>query len=261
MIPPSQVYRQMCIMARRPLSLERQQDADRLKKVWDKFKAEAKEKGSKVTQEDVSEACGWNTQGAFSAYLNGRTPLNLDALIKLSTYFGVPPYEISPELAAGIGAVSVINGEHLDGNAEVASIKGLKRVPILTYVQAGNYREAIFLPADDYTFTSVDVSPHTFAAHVVGDSMMDEFRDGDLIIIDTQVKPHPTDFVLAQNGNGEITFKKYRSRGLNEHGVEVFDLVPLNPDFPTIRSDREHVEIIGTVVEHRRMFKRSARYV
>ncbi|WP_167850437.1 helix-turn-helix domain-containing protein [Acinetobacter baumannii] len=87
-------------MARRPLSLERQQDADRLKKVWDKFKAEAKEKGSKVTQEDVSEACGWNTQGAFSAYLNGRTPLNLDALIKLSTYFGVPPYEISPELAA-----------------------------------------------------------------------------------------------------------------------------------------------------------------
>lgn len=260
MIRPSKANFKMCIMARRPLSLERQQDADRLKKVWDKFKSEAKEKGSKVTQEDVSEACGWSTQGAFSAYLNGRTPLNLDALIKLSSYFGVPPIDISPELAAGIGAVSLINSDQLDGNVEIASIKGLKRVPILTYVQAGNYREAIFLPADDYTFTSIDVSPYTFGAHVVGESMMDEFRDGDLIIVDTQVEPQPTDFVLAQNGNGEITFKKYRSRGLNEHGVEVFDLVPLNPDFPTIRSDREHVEIIGTVVEHRRMFKRSARY-
>lgn len=247
-------------MARKPLERARLEDADRLKKVWEKFKAEAKGKGTKVTQEDVSDACGWSTQGAFSAYLNGRTPLNLPALISLSTYFGVPPSDISPELAADIGAVNFINGDNMDGNAEIASIKGLKRVPILTYVQAGNYRESIFLPADDYTFTSVDVSPHTFAAHVVGDSMMDEFREGDLIIIDTQVKPHPTDFVLAQNGNNEITFKKYRSRGLNENGVEVFDLVPLNPDFPTIRSDREHVEIIGTVVEHRRMFKRSARY-
>lgn len=250
----------MCIMARKPLSFERQKDAERLKDVWNKFRESEKAEGRKVTQEDVSASCGWSTQGAFSAYLNARTPLNLDALIKLSGYFNVSPFEISPELAAGINTVATINADHMESNVEIASVKGLKRVPILTYVQAGNWRESIFLPADDYTFTSIDVSNQTFAAHVVGDSMMDEFRDGDLIVIDTQVKPHPTDFVLAQNGKGEITFKKYRSRGLNESGVEIFDLVPLNPDFPIISSDRQHVEIIGTVVEHRRTFKRSARY-
>lgn len=121
-------------------------------------------------------------------------------------------------------------------------------------------RESITMPADDYAFVSIDVSNETFGAYVVGDSMNDEFKDGDLIVIDTNIQPQPTDFVLAQNSKGDITFKKYRSRGLNEMGVEVFDLVPLNPDFPTIRSDRENVEIIGTVVEHRRMFKRKINY-
>lgn len=251
---------EMCIMARKPLILERQRDAERLKDVWKKFQESEKSNGRKVTQEDVSAACGWNTQGAFSAYVNARTPLNLDALIKLSNYFNISPFEISPELASGINSAASITVDSLDNNAEVVAVKGLKRVPILTYVQAGNWREALFLPAEDYTFTSIDVSNRTFAAYVVGDSMMDEFKDGDLIIIDTDVMPAPTDFVFAQNDKGEITFKKYRSRGLNENGVEVFDLVPLNPDFPTIHSDRQHIEIIGTVVEHRRTFKKSSRY-
>lgn len=259
-INASKVLKEMCIMARKPLTFERQKDAERLKDAWVKFRDFEKAQGRKVTQEDVSAACGWSTQGAFSAYLNARTPLNLDALVKLSTYFNINPSDISPELASTINNAAVITTDAFDNNAEIASIKGLKRVPILTYVQAGNWRESIFLPADDYTFTSIDVSNQTFAAHVIGDSMMDEFKEGDLIIIDTQVTPAPTDFVFAQNSKGEITFKKYRSRGINEHGVEVFDLVPLNPDFPIISSDRQHVEIIGTVVEHRRTFKKSARY-
>ncbi|WP_353161848.1 LexA family transcriptional regulator [Acinetobacter guillouiae] len=247
-------------MARKPLTFERQKDAERLKDAWNKFRESEKAQGRKVTQEDVSAACGWSTQGAFSAYLNGRTPLNLDALVKLSAYFNVSPSDISPELASTINSAVSLASDGFDNNAEVASIKALKRVPILTYVQAGNWRESIFLPADDYTFTSIDVSNQTFAAHVVGDSMLDEFKDGDLIIIDTKVNPAPTDFVFAQNDKGEITFKKYRSRGINENGVEVFDLVPLNPDFPIISSDRQKVEIIGTVVEHRRTFKKTARY-
>ena len=106
----------MCIMARKPLSIERQQDAVRLRSAWDGFKEDARIKGKKVTQEDVSEACGWGTQGAFSAYLNGRTPLNLDALIKLSNYLGKNPADISPELAAGIESVSLSFTEPLKKN-------------------------------------------------------------------------------------------------------------------------------------------------
>lgn len=245
-------------MVRKPLSVARQEDAARLKNEWDKYRDAMRAVGEKVTQEDVSEACGWSTQGAFSAYLNARTPLNLDALIKLSNYFGISPSEISPELAAGIESVSGIT-DKMDNNVEAANIEGLKRVPILTYVQAGKWREAIQMPTDDYVFVSIDVSPYTFGARIIGDSMMPEFKEGDLIIIDTQIDPQPTDLVLAESHEG-ITFKKYRSRGINEDGVEVFDLVPLNPDFPTIRSDRSKVEIIGTVVEHRRTLRKQSRF-
>lgn len=248
----------MCVMVRKPLSVARQEDAARLKNEWDKYRDAMRAVGEKVTQEDVSEACGWSTQGAFSAYLNARTPLNLDALIKLSNYFGISPSEISPELAAGIESVSGIT-DKMDSNVEAANIEGLKRVPILTYVQAGKWREAIQMPTDDYVFVSIDVSPYTFGARIIGDSMMPEFKEGDLIIIDTQIDPQPTDLVLAESHEG-ITFKKYRSRGINEDGVEVFDLVPLNPDFPTIRSDRSKVEIIGTVVEHRRTLRKQSRF-
>ena len=248
----------MCVMVRKPLSVARQEDAARLKNEWDKYRDAMRAVGEKVTQEDISEACGWSTQGAFSAYLNARTPLNLDALIKLSNYFGISPSEISPELAAGIESVSGIT-DKMDNNVGAANIEGLKRVPVLTYVQAGKWREAIQMPADDYIFVSIDVSPYTFGARIIGDSMMPEFKEGDLIIIDTQIDPQPTDLVLAESHEG-ITFKKYRSRGINEDGVEVFDLVPLNPDFPTIRSDRSKVEIIGTVVEHRRTLRKQSRF-
>ena len=246
-------------MVRKPLSMARQEDAIRLKNTWDSFKDAMRASGKKVTQEDVSDACGWSTQGAFSAYLNARTPLNLDALIKLSSYFDVPPSEISPELAADIHAVASNITDKMDNNLEAVNIDGLKRVPILTYVQAGRWREAIQLPADDYVFVSIDISPSTFGARVVGDSMMPEFKEGDLIIIDTEVDPQPTDLVMAESPEG-ITFKKYRSRGIGEDGVEVFDLVPLNPDFPTIRSDRSKVEIIGTVVEHRRTLRKQSKF-
>ncbi|MGL5041357.1 MAG: S24 family peptidase, partial [Aeromonas sp.] len=45
-------------------------------------------------------------------------------------------------------------------------------------------------------------------------------------------------------------------RGYGEDGQEVFELVPLNDDYPTMRSDRQPIQIIGSMVEHRRRRKR-----
>ena len=82
--------------------------------------------------------------------------------------------------------------------------------------------------------------------------MLPDFAEGDRIIIDPRIKPNPGDFVVARNGDDEATFKKYRPKGLNEHGQDIFELVALNPDYPSMRSDLSHIEIIGTMVEHRR---------
>ncbi len=85
--------------------------------------------------------------------------------------------------------------------------------------------------------------------------MEPDFKEGDTVVIDPNIKPRPGSFVAAKNGREEATFKKYRPRSIDLLGNEVFELVPLNEDYPTMRSDEMPIEIIGTMVEHRRYFK------
>lgn len=136
---------------------------------------------------------------------------------------------------------------------------GLRQVPRISFVQAGLWTEAVdpydLGAGDDYLLTQTDVGPHAFALTVRGESMEPEFREGDTIIIDPDVKPSPGDFVVARNGQEEATFKKYRPRGVNESGEQVIELVPLNDDFPSLRSDYAPFLIIGTMMEHRRYRK------
>ena len=87
--------------------------------------------------------------------------------------------------------------------------------------------------------------------------MVPEFVPGDIVIIDPDITPQPGDYVIAKNDDQEATFKKYRPRGRNEKGQEYFELVPLNPDYPTLRSDLDQIAIIGTVVQHNRIMRRT----
>jgi SOS-response transcriptional repressor LexA len=135
----------------------------------------------------------------------------------------------------------------------------IREVPVISSVQAGMWREAVdaYAPGagQDYIVVQVDLGEHAFALKVRGDSMEPEFKEGDTIIIDPDVKPHPGDFVVARNEDHDATFKKYRPRGLNDRGETVIELVPLNEDYPVLRSDQSPIEIIGTLVEHRRQRK------
>lgn len=151
-------------------------------------------------------------------------------------------------------------------NVSLASL-GTRRIPVLSYVQAGAMTEAgcvdLAQVYDDYITTDLELSEQAFALEIKGESMVappgsgeESFAEGDRIIVDCTVTPLPGDFVVARNGDHEATFKKYRPRGMDEQGREVFELVPLNPDYPTIRSDRQDVRIVGVMVEHRRYRKR-----
>ncbi len=146
-------------------------------------------------------------------------------------------------------------------NVESAVIPQGKRIPVISYVQAGNWREmceqaTTFDGNVEYVTASVDIGPCGFGLWLRGDSMLPQFKEGDLIIVDPDEAPQPGDYVVAKNGSNEATFKKYRPRGIDENGQEVFELVPLNDDYPTMHSDRQHIQIIGVMVEHRIFRKR-----
>ncbi|MFG0677715.1 LexA family protein [Delftia sp. WSY_7] len=143
-------------------------------------------------------------------------------------------------------------------NVEIA-MPEVRRVPLISHIQAGAWKEIAdtFQPGDaeEWLFTDRKHSNTTFALTIRGNSMEPDFKEGDRVLIDPCARPRPGSFVAAKNGREEATFKKYRPRSIDILGNEVFELVPLNNDYPTLRSDETTITIIGTMVEHRRYFK------
>lgn len=196
-------------MVRKQLSLERKQDAARLKNAWDKYKEEAKTKGRKVTQEDISEACGWNTQAAFSAYLNGRTPLNLDALIKLSNILEVNPYDISPELAKEINSVSSTS-KSPDESQSISQKPSGRWVPVKSYSKMG--MDGYFSDSGDGCdgfVPTLTAGQYAYAVKGTGDSMYPVIRSGWFLVCDPDLEPQITEFVEVQLKDGRRTIKEF----------------------------------------------------
>lgn len=146
-----------------------------------------------------------------------------------------------------------------DENVKPAAM-GMRPIPVISSVQAGALKdiESPYQPGSGYAveYTDQDLSRWAFALDVEGLSMAPIFQPGDRIIVDPEIAPNPGDYVVARNGSEQATFKKYRPRGIDSNGEMVFELVPLNEDYPTLRSDTEQLIVIGVVTEHRKKLRR-----
>lgn len=202
-----------------------------------------------LTQQRLGELIGVK-KSSISQWENDEHSPSGDNLAQLSRVFGVSAHWLS----TGRGSPEI-------PNVEPAVIPQCGRVPILSYVQAGNWREMCEQATAcdgglEYVTAGVSVGSCAFGLWVRGNSMEPDFKEGDLLIIDPDEAPKAGDFVIAKNGHEEATFKKYRSRGEYDDGRPRFELVPLNDDHETLSTDHTPITIIGVVVEHRRIFKR-----
>ena len=151
-------------------------------------------------------------------------------------------------------------GTNADGNARpfdvnIAPVMLPSRpIPVISSVQAGALRdmENPYEPGDGYAVEYTEdqkLSRWAFCLDVEGMSMSPRFQPGDRLFVDPDRAPGPGNFVVARNGSNQATFKKYRPRGMDANGNEIFELVPLNDDYPTLRSDTEPLYVIGVVTE------------
>lgn len=196
-----------------------------------RFKGRRLELG--LTQVEVANAAKVSQQ-SIESIESGRTrkPRNILDLAK----------------ALGCSPDWLLNGRNIMPLAEIST----RRVPVLSYVQAGNLTEEKGITDMEgeleYVLADSTVHESCFALRIDGDSMQPEFIEGDIVIIDPELSPQPGEFIVAQNENHAATFKKYRPAGTN---VSAFELVPLNPDYPIISSLNSKLRLIGVMVEHR----------
>lgn len=173
------------------------------------------------------------------------------------------------EIERKLTAVGVRPGEMDVPKEEAINLtqRDPRRVPLISWVNAGKGDEAIdpYAKGDGEEMIAIDdtlaLSKYSFALRIKGISMVrpdgEGFHPGDIIIIDPEIKPKPGDYVVAfLEQEGKSTFKKFRSRGNSKQGTPVFELVPLNPDYPTITIDEYYPgRIVGTMMEYRKRRK------
>lgn len=142
-------------------------------------------------------------------------------------------------------------------NFKVVPMDKVRRVPVLNYVQAGEFCEYYDDAVSD-VFEPVigEYGAHVYWVIIEGLSMMPDFNSGDMVLVDPDIQPTPGDYVIAlRNGHKEVTFKKWRPRGFDDDGVEYSELVPLNPDFPVIDSRHAPFAVCGVAIEHKKKLK------
>ncbi len=200
----------------------------------------SRRKELKLTQQDVAKAIKGISHVAISQWESDTTKPNAENVFDLA-------------IALECDLTWLLKGEGNPSKATPAT-QGNK-IPVISYVQAGQWTE-IFDRLDtsgyEYLMTDLDVSEQGFALEITGDSMEPDFKAGDFIIVDPKVQPLTGEFVVAINGDYEATFKKYRETGeIDSEGRNHFELIPLNPDYPRMYSNRTDIRIIGTMIEHR----------
>lgn len=217
-----------------------------------------------MTQKEFVSKYKLGTAANLGQYLNGRRAISVTLAIKMARLLDVKIEEFSPRLAneaRKIGLTGSSNIDHIDRPMR-------KKIPVLSIVQCGNFtsdgqtKDALSaIDEGDFIYADDELPDGTFALIISGRSMEPKFENGDIVIIDPTLAPMPGDFVVATRidsftNDQEATFKKYRPRGYNEFGQEIFELVPLNDDFPSFSSIKEHITIIGVMIEHRRKYRR-----
>lgn len=127
-----------------------------------------------------------------------------------------------------------------------ASIIPLRvQVPLINRVAAGYPTEFTDLGyparvADEYVSVPDIADPDAFAARVVGDSMLPDYREGDIVVFSPERTAVSGDDCFARlEPDAETTFKRvyFETRNDEDH----IRLQPLNPAYPARTLPREHI--------------------
>ena len=187
---------------------------------------------TKTSQKELGKFCGVSDVAVGYWEKDVNVPGG-ESLAKLAKYFNT-------------SIDYILYGTEFEGNL----ITKMRRVPVISWVQAGQFTECkaaeVFSEVDKWVETSLRIGDSSFALEVKGDSMtnpngLPTIPEGATVIVDPDAEPLNGKIVVARlDGTNEATIKK-----LVIDGPQKF-LVPLNPRYPNI-SINGNCLIIGVV--------------
>lgn len=140
-------------------------------------------------------------------------------------------------------------------------------IPILDYKKASIPKQSVQeiregMAKEELTFIPINselaskISEYAFALQVKDVSMTPELKINDVLIFDPDIKPSPSDFVVAKLGTQEeVVIRKYKQLSTLESHQDI-ELIALNDDWANTHINRENPgEVIGTLIYLTRQVK------
>lgn len=221
-------------MPAKPLTPDQRADAARLKTLFEQWQRLRRAADQPHSQEDIAEQLEFG-QSALSQYLNGKIPLNAEALLKFSALLQVPSSTISPSIveaeraraerqAFSFTAITLrpandaTDHETLRAQLEVAEPSAtyagqpsvVRRVPVIGEAklgQDGHYEEA-HPPGGDGTVDGYSSDPDAYALRVRGDSMHPAIRHGSFVVVEPHGRCVTGEYVALQLVDGRKMVKE-----------------------------------------------------
>lgn len=109
--------------------------------------------------------------------------------------------------------------------------RGLGKIPVISWVQAGSWCEAIepqvAAAAEEWLDCPFPHSSKAFGLVIKGLSMYPDYRQGEVILVEPELEAAHNDDVVARTPDGDATFKRL------QHAEDGTYLLALNPEWPS----------------------------
>lgn len=199
-------------------------------------------KAARLSQEQLTDACGWEHQSRISGYETGKREPSFEDLAIIAKAVGLKSAEAlltgDAKLVAGQSAASKADG----------------RVPVISWVAAGRWCESpdTFEPgdADEWLECPFPHSKSSIYLKVIGDSMFSDYSEGEYILVDPEIPAEHGNDVVVRTPDGKYTFKRLQ---ITPEGTY---LLALNPDHPNrkiqIPADSQVCGVVTSSLKKRR---------
>lgn len=190
-------------------------------------------KRASLTQKELGEKIGVTPQSINQWETGVTKAISGTNLIKAAQALGTTPQWI-------------LHGSLLDPvDDELHEEPARDKVPLISWTTAGDWCETVdeFHPedAEDWVITTANVSDHSYALRIQGDSMEPAIPNGSIIIVDPHREAkHRSIVIVRQNHDSEATCKRLIIDGGSKY------LQPENQRYP-IMEMRDDAAISGVV--------------